>query len=80
MTHMWQIPRLWHQEVFDDNAAFLVNRNGYSICQMGSDLLYDFVNSDPMISINVFIVYDNSISISFFMEKLFTFHFASFCF
>ena len=75
---MWQIPQLWHQEVFNDNTALPVNRNGYSIRQMGSGLLYDFVNSDPRITIDVFIVNNTTSNILFVVEKLFTFHFISF--
>ena len=66
---------LWHQEVFNDNTALPVNRNGYSIRQMGSGLLYDFVNSDPRITIDVFIVNNTTSNILFVVEKLFTFHF-----
>ena len=54
-----------------------MNRNGYSICQMGSDLLYDFVNSDTIITKKIFIV-NNTTSISqCSWKKLFTFHFIS---
>ena len=70
--------QLWHHEVFNDNAALLVNRNEYSIRHTGNDLFHDFVHSKQIVNTSISILIDIPTNISFVITKLSIFGFVSF--